>query len=205
MDIVPGRTVKSAAGWFKSQPKEWHDGIRWAVSGHVRTAIGWPCDKVLPHARQVAASVPRGQVGQPATRRSPPPRSGTRPWDTEDQRGDPLYRIRRLLTMAEERLDSRGHDRIRGLLAAGDPYSEVGDAWYAKESVRDIYQIPDPKLADEFPRQLATDLQDPSLPPEIQTLLCGAELASMGAVSLAAVKVGLGRASVGISPLRRGW
>ena len=74
--------------------------------------------------------------------------------------------------MAGERLDSKGHNRIRGLLAAGDPYGEVRDAWYAKESVRDIYQIPDPQLADEFTRQLATDLQDPSLPAEIQTLGC---------------------------------
>ena len=69
------------------------------------------------------------------------------------RKGDPPYRIRGLLAMAKERLDTRGEDRIQGLLAAGDPYGEVGDAWYARESVRDIYQIPDPKLATEFTQQ----------------------------------------------------
>ena len=54
------------------------------------------------------------------------------------RKGDPLYRIRRLLIMACERLDDRGEKRIQGLLRAGDPYGEVRDAWYAKESVRDI-------------------------------------------------------------------
>ena len=72
--------------------------------------------------------------------------------------------------MAHERLDDRGKNRIQGLLWAGDPYGEVRDAWYAKESVRDIYQIGDPKLAAEFTHQLSGDLQDRSLPPETQRL-----------------------------------
>ena len=37
IDIVPGRTADSMASWFRSQPPEWLDGIRWAVSGHVRS------------------------------------------------------------------------------------------------------------------------------------------------------------------------
>ena len=36
IDIVPGRTAESAAAWFRSQPTEWCEAIRWAVSGHVR-------------------------------------------------------------------------------------------------------------------------------------------------------------------------
>ena len=61
-------------------------------------------------------------------------------------------------------------NRVQGLLTAGDPYGEVRDAWYAKESVRDIYQIRDPKLATEFTQQLSGDLQDRSLPLEINRL-----------------------------------
>ena len=34
-DIVGGRTADSAVSWFRSQPPDWLDGIRWAVSGHV--------------------------------------------------------------------------------------------------------------------------------------------------------------------------
>jgi hypothetical protein len=52
-----------------------------------------------------------------------------------------------MLIMASERLDNRGEKRTQGLLRAGDPYGEVRDAWYAKESVRDIYQIGDSQLA----------------------------------------------------------
>ena len=72
--------------------------------------------------------------------------------------------------MASERLDDRGENRVQGLLRAGDPYGEVRDAWYAKESIRDIYQIGDPQLAAEFTHRLSGDLQDRSLPPEVNRL-----------------------------------
>lgn len=47
------------------------------------------------------------------------------------RKGDPLYRARRLLTKAHERLDERGDTKLRGLLAAGDPHGEVRMAWHA--------------------------------------------------------------------------
>ena len=61
--------------------------------------------------------------------------------------------------MASERLDDRGEKRVQGLLRVGDSYGEVRDAWYAEESVRDIYQIGDPQLAAEFTQQLSGGLQ----------------------------------------------
>ena len=45
------------------------------------------------------------------------------------RKSDPLYRTRRLLVMADERLDEPARDKRRGLLAAGDPRGEVADAW----------------------------------------------------------------------------
>ena len=86
------------------------------------------------------------------------------------RKGDPLYRIRKLLTLAHQRLDQPGEQRLQGLLAAGDPYGEVRLAWHAKETLRDVYQIRDPGLADEYTRQLADDLQDESCPPEVNQL-----------------------------------
>ena len=86
------------------------------------------------------------------------------------RKDDPLYRIRKLLTLAQERLDQPGEGRLQGLLAAGDPYGEVRLAWHAKETLRDVYQITDPDLADEYTRQLARDLQDESCPPEVNQL-----------------------------------
>ena len=53
LDIVPGRTAQSAAGWFRAQSAQWRAGVRWAVldmSGPYQVAY----DQALPHARQVA-------------------------------------------------------------------------------------------------------------------------------------------------------
>jgi len=63
----------------------------------------------------------------------------------------PLYRARRLLTKARERLDEKGEVRLVGLLRTGDPHREVQTAWQAKEVVRSIYEIDDPATANECP------------------------------------------------------
>ena len=101
LDIVPGRTVESAASWFRNQSPEWCENIRWAVldmSGPYQVAY----DQVLPHADQVADPF---HVVRLANRcvdlvrcRVQNEQLGHR-----GRRGDPLYRIRRLLIMAQER------------------------------------------------------------------------------------------------------
>jgi hypothetical protein len=86
------------------------------------------------------------------------------------RKDDPLYRARRLLTKAHERLDHHGDTKLRGLLEAGDPRGEVRMAWHAKEAVRSIYDITDPEPADEFVDQLGDDLQDQSCPPDVRSM-----------------------------------
>jgi hypothetical protein len=81
-----------------------------------------------------------------------------------------LYRARRLLTKAHERLDDNGGTKLLGLLGAGDPHGEVRDAWHAKEVVRSIYDIADAALAEEFVCELAIDLQDRDRPIEVGSL-----------------------------------
>ena len=49
---------------------------------------------------------------------------------------DPLYRARKLLVAAHERVTESGDVKLRGLLDAGDPYGEVRDAWHAKETLQ---------------------------------------------------------------------
>jgi transposase len=85
-------------------------------------------------------------------------------------KADPLYRARRLLTRADERLDDRGRIKLVGLLEAGDPRGEVRTAWHAKEVVRSIYDHTDPALAAGFVERLGHDLQDESCPPEVRQL-----------------------------------
>ncbi len=168
IDIVAGRTANSAEAWFRSQPSEWLDGIRWAVldmSGPYRKAY----DRVLPHALQVADPF---HVIRLANQRLDEVRTRVQN-ETLGHRGrkaDPLYRIRRLLTAAHERISERGQTRLRGLLNAGHPHGEVRTAWHAKETVRDIYGIDKPVLALRYTLQLADDLQDQSCPPEINKL-----------------------------------
>ena len=93
--------------------------------------------------------------------------------DTCGDRGrkdDPLYRIRRLLLMADERLNEAGQTKVRGLLAAGDPKAEVKGAWHAYQVVREIYTTNDADTGAAFVARLAADLQDEAGPPEVRRL-----------------------------------
>ncbi len=83
---------------------------------------------------------------------------------------DPLYRARKLLISASERISDQGRTKLRGLLTAGDPRGEVRNAWHAKETLRGIYGIPDAKLGAATVAEIAREFQDPDLPPEINRL-----------------------------------
>jgi transposase len=86
------------------------------------------------------------------------------------RKDDPLYRARRLLTMAEERLGDKGTDKMRGLLRAGDPSGQVAVAWEAKEAVRELYGHQDQEVALRWIDALADDLTDKVRPPEVRSL-----------------------------------
>ena len=98
------------------------------MSGSYRKAY----DRVLPNAVQVADPF---HVIRLANQRLDEVRRRTQN-ETLGRRGrkdDPLYRIRRLLTAAHERISDRGQVRLRGLLDAGDPHGEVRTGGHAKE------------------------------------------------------------------------
>ena len=135
------------------------------MSGPYRTAY----DRVLPNALQVADPF---HVIRLANQRLDDLRRRTQneTLGHRGRKGDPLHRIRRLLTAAHERISDRGQVRLRGLLDAGDPHGEVRTAWHATETVRGIYGIDTPVLALQYTLQLADDLGDPSCPPEINKL-----------------------------------
>ena len=84
-------------------------------------------------------------------------------------KGDALYRIRRLLLKAHERVTERGEAKLRGLLA-GDPHGEVRDAWHAKETLPMTYRIGDHQLAIEALDELSRDLRDDTYSPELNRL-----------------------------------
>ena len=86
------------------------------------------------------------------------------------RKGDDLYRIRKLLTLAHERLDPRSEQKLTGLLQAGGPRGEVRDAWHAKETVRGIYQTHHPGEGDQYTCLLSAELQNQSRSPELNQL-----------------------------------
>ena len=83
---------------------------------------------------------------------------------------DPLYRCRKLMLLAEERVDVAGQRKLQGLLRAGDPKGEVAYAWHAKEAVRFFYDIPNVVHAERYLAELAQDLQDEMFPAEVRSL-----------------------------------
>ncbi len=166
LDVVPGRDAAAGCAWFAARPVEWCEAIEWAtldLSGPYRAVF----DTMIPHAVQIADPFHvvklANHVLDECRRRVQNETLGHR-----GRKDDPLYRIRKLMTIAHERLDGDADAKLRGLLEAGDPRGEVRMAWHSKEVVRSIYEITDADLAAEFVTQLGIDLQDDSCPPEVQ-------------------------------------
>jgi transposase len=168
LDVVPGRSAVEPCRWLEARDDEWLARIEWAtldLSGPYRLVF----DTMLPDAVQVADPF---HVVKLANHRLDECRRRVQN-ETCGHRGrkdDPLYRCRRLLTKADERLDDNGRTKLLGLLDAGDPHGEVRAAWHAKEVVRSIYDHHDPDLAVEFVDRLGRDLQDRSCPIEVRSL-----------------------------------
>jgi transposase len=168
LDVVPGRSAAEPCRWLAERGDAWLANIRWAtldLSGPYRSVF----DTMVPDATQIAdpfhlVKLANSKLDE-CRRRVQNETLGHR-----GRKSDPLYRARRLLTKAHERLDDRGEEKLQGLLVAGDPRGEVRMAWHAKEVVRSIYDIPDADVAVEFVTQLGHDLQDHSCPLEVRSL-----------------------------------
>jgi len=168
LDVVEGRSSVAPCKWLADQGQVWCDRIMFGtldLSGPYRKVF----NTMLPDAVQVADPF---HVVKLANSKLDECRRRVQN-ETVGHRGhthDPLYRCRRLLTKADERLDDHGRAKLMGLLEAGDPHGEVRMAWHAKEVVREIYTIADPALAAEFVTRLGIDLQDRYHPPEVRQL-----------------------------------
>ena len=168
LDVVPGRNAAGPCAWLAERGERWCDRVEFAtldLSGPYRRVF----DTMTPDAIQGADPFHlvklANQKLDEVRRRVQNETMGHR-----GHKNDPLYRCRRLLTKADERLDERGRTKLMGLLEAGDPRGEVRMAWHAKEVVRGLYEHHDPDLALEFVTRLGKDLQDRSCPPEVRQL-----------------------------------
>ena len=167
--MVEGRTASGASGWLARRGPAWRANIAWAtldLSGPYRTVF----DTMVPDAVQIADPF---RVVRLANQRLDECRRRVQNQTLGHYRGrktDPLYRARRLLTKADERLQDKGRTKLLGLLEAGDPDGDVRATWHAKELVRSIYDHTDPGVAFQFVTRLGADFQDSAYPVEVQSL-----------------------------------
>jgi transposase len=139
IDVIEGRGGPELAAWLTERPERWRRGVTVTVTDlhePFRTALA----AHLPNATAVADAFHVVAVGTRVVDRTRR-RVQQETLGHRGHKGDPLYRGRKLLTMAAERLDERGTAKLRGLLAAGDPDGQVYEAWAVKEGLRDLYTL----------------------------------------------------------------
>lgn len=168
LDVVPGRGSAEPMAWLAEQTEAFRERIEFGtldLSGPYRRVF----EIMVPGATLVADPFHVTKLANTkldeCRRRVQNETLGHR-----GRRSDPLYRCRRLLTKARERLDDKGREKLTGLLRAGDPHGDVATLWEAKEAVRELYAHADPDLALEWVTQLGDDLKDSDYPIEARSL-----------------------------------
>ncbi len=168
LDVVPGRGSAEPMVWLAERGPHFQSAITYGtldLSGPYRRVF----EVMLPDATMVADPfhlVRHANAKLDECRR----RIQNETLGHRGRKSDPLYRCRRLLTRAKERLDDKGRDKLTGLLRAGDPYGDIATCWEAKEAVRELYTHADADLALEWVTQLGHDLQDADYPIEVRSL-----------------------------------
>ena len=168
LDVVPGRDSHAPTSWLMKRTCDWRFHVSYAtldLSGPYAKVF----NEALPWATQIADPFHvvklANQKLDECRRRVQNELFGHR-----GRKDDPLYRARRLLTIAEERLNDDGREKLLGLLLAGDPKGEVTACHHAKEAVRELYALADESLAEQWIDELIRDMNDPSWPIEVRSL-----------------------------------
>ncbi len=139
VDLIEGRNHAELDRWLAERPREWKETVAATVSDlhePFRRALG----EHFPDATAVADPFHVVAVGNRALDRCRR-RIQNETLGHRGHKADPLYRARKLLTIAAERLSPEGEARRHGLLAAGDPDGHVETAWSAKECLRELYTL----------------------------------------------------------------
>ncbi|MCB1257631.1 MAG: ISL3 family transposase [Microthrixaceae bacterium] len=137
LDVVEGRSRSALGEWLAERGEEWCAQIQVATldpAAGYRAAL----EEHLPNATLVVDHFHAIKLGNTAIddvrRRVQQDTLGHR-----GRKGDPLYRARRVLLSASERLTEERFEWMQALVAAGDPDGELGAAWNAKELLRAVY------------------------------------------------------------------
>jgi transposase len=123
IDVIRGNSGKDLGSWLDRQPGWWLDAIS-VVATDLADSYRSGLTGRLDHAIRVADPFHVVRVANrclDTVRR----RVQNQETDHRGRKGDPLYRIRKLLLKGAERLDGTGVDRMLLGVRAGDPYDEV--------------------------------------------------------------------------------
>ncbi len=168
IDILPTRKYTDVAGWIDGQPEAWKERIRFGALDMSATYAA-VYSVMLPKAHQVVDPfhlIALANRCLDAVRR----RVQTEQTGHRGRRDDPLYRVRRVLLMGEEKLDAEATDRLASLLQLGDPNAEVAVAYRIKERLRDFYRTNDPDEASRILEELKIHCLKRAMPPEVRKL-----------------------------------
>ena len=168
IDILPSRHFVDVAGFLDKQPAAWKDRIGFGALDMSATYAA-VYSVILPKAAQV---VDRFHVISLANRALDTVRRRVQNEQTghRGRRDDPLYRARRVLLVAEERLDEKATQRLASLLRLGDPNAEVAIAYRVKERLREFYQAATLPEARQMLTELIEHCRRRTMPPELQKL-----------------------------------
>jgi transposase len=165
---VPDRAAAGPIRWLEAKGTTWLQGVATGtldLSASYRSVF----DRCVPQATLVADPFHVVRVAntklEECRRRVQQESLGHR-----GRKHDPLFRSRRLLTMAKERLGEDGTTKVLELLATGDVAGQVTAAWHAKEAVRELYAHADEETAAAWIDELIDSMADHSYPPEVRSL-----------------------------------
>ncbi len=168
IDILPTRSYVDVAGFIGEQPEAWKARITYGALDMSATYAA-VYNVMLPRAAQV---VDRFHVIALANRclDSVRRRVQTEQLGHRGRRDDPLYRVRRVLLVGEEKLSEEQATRLNSLLSLGDPSAEVALAYRVKERLRDFYRCWNAEEARAMLEDLQTHCLKKAMPPEIRKL-----------------------------------
>lgn len=145
LDVAQGRSGGVVRDWLDRRDHEWLDAITVAVVDPFRGYANGLTDRladatiVVDHFHAVRLA---NQAIDDCRRRVQQDSLGHR-----GRKDDPLYRVRRTLLVAHERLSERQQERVVRLIGLGDRNGQVAATYLAKELLREFYAARRPAWA----------------------------------------------------------
>lgn len=141
LDVVLGRSRRVVEAWLGERGADWCDRVEVAALDPFR-GYATALQHGLPSPTAVLDSFHAVRLAQDAIdrvrRRVQQQTLGHR-----GHKGDPLYRIRRVLLRGAENHTASSYRRMLAGLDAGDPNGEVAAAYIASQELRHLYAAPD--------------------------------------------------------------